>query len=345
MKTLDVVVGGQYGSEGKGHVTHRVIRNWERRSSSTILNIRVAGPNAGHTVITDEGVALPLRTIPVGVATSNTLLYIGPGSEVDVDVLMSEIRMVKDAGLSVRDRMVVHPQATLLEPKHIEAETDAQMHQQIGSTGKGIGAARSDRIMRTADLVGTAPLLRDMLAYEGVYVGAVDMESVAHVVIEGTQGYGLGLHAGFYPKCTSSDCRASDFVAMAGVNPWAVPNPTVWVCLRPHPIRVAGNSGPLKDETTWDELGLPAEKTTVTQKVRRVGAWDGELARLAVKANGANVSRGAITMLDQVFPEIAGETSRSQFPEHVMDWLLAKERELGVPISLATTGPNSGVWM
>src|SRR5699024_7444945 len=187
-------------------------------------------------------------------------------------------------------------------------EAEAGMQARMGSTGKGIGAARADRIMRTATRVGDDAGLSEIITEVGgvVFTGPqpFDMDDES-VVIEGTQGYGLGLHAGHYPFCTSSDCRAIDFAAMAGLNPWDAEQFTPWVVARVYPIRVAGNSGPLKGESSWDDLGLPQELTTVTKKVRRVGEWDADLVAAAMAANGKN-SQLAITMLDQKFEEVKG---------------------------------------
>ena len=214
MTDLHVVVGAQTGSEGKGHVTHRLIRRHRFKSPIQIANIRVAGPNAGHTVLTDEGTALPLRTIPVGVATPGVLLYIAAGSEVDLSVLESELDMCKNAGYSTLGRIFVHEEATLLEPEHIEAETG--MHERMGSTGKGIGAARAARVMRTARRVKD---VREQVHNMGVRVISektyqILIGQARVVVIEGTQGYDLGQTAGYYPQCTSSNtrapCRGSD---------------------------------------------------------------------------------------------------------------------------------------
>lgn len=357
MHQIDVVVGGQYGSEGKGHVVHRLIRQAQDRyryypvSAGCIVNIRVAGPNAGHTVITDSGVALALRTIPVGVATENVRLYIAAGSEVDLDVLMSELQMVRDVGCSVTGRLWVDPEATVLDPDHIKAETG--MHERLGSTGKGIGAARADRLMRRAARIkDLSSNMRRLLQSAGVQIGAPTLDN-SHVIIEGTQGYGLGLHAGHYPQCTSSDCRAIDFLAMAGISPWAGgdlrPPLRVWVCVRPNPIRVAGNSGPLKGETTWADLGLPEEKTTVTKKVRRVGQWDGELVREAVRANGGPpVVRLAFTMADQVVPGLAGHDGLSAEllgNDRFNYWIHRIQNDSGARVGLVTTGPNSGIFL
>lgn len=297
---IDVVVGGQFGSEAKGTVAARLL---DRHGDSLRISVRVGGPNAGHTVIDHAGNVLRLRQVPVGVIFPDCLLGIAAGSEVDLVVLRSEIEMLEACGHQVRPRLYVDPSATLLEVRHHDAEAQVQLRDRIGSTAKGIGAARADRIMRNA---ATVERLYDF--------GEVDLfntHSVAPLVraaqyanFEGTQGYGLGLHTRFYPYATSGDCRAIDVLAQVGISPW---DPKVgwvdpWVVFRPFPIRVAGNSGPLVGETSWDELGLPPEFTTVTKKMRRVGAWDTQLAYEAISENGGEVS-AAITMADQTSPE------------------------------------------
>jgi adenylosuccinate synthase len=163
------------------------------------------------------------------------------------------------------------------------------------------------------------------------------------VIIEASQGFGLGLHAGYYPHCTSRDVRAVDAMAEVGLSPTEC-HVIVWVIFRPHPIRVAGNSGPLKGETTWESLGLPVEHTTVTKKVRRVGEWDPHLAQSAIEANGGPSGwvRPVLMFADYVEPSLHGET-------HIptgMPWPMFKpfEEDLGSDIHAFGTGPGSLIW-
>ena len=335
------VVGGQYGSEGKGAVAAHLARQPHNGPTATI---RVAGPNAGHTALDDNDTPWPLRTIPAtAVANPTEQLLIAPGSEIDTTVLDHELTTLEKGGHPVNHRLTIDRQATILDPIYIEEETTLTMHERIGSTGKGIGAARAARIMRTARIWGndrpfsgdTATLAHDLLDQGG------------RIIIEGTQGYGLGLHAGHYPQCTSSDCRAIDFLAMAGLNPWhpAVDEFHIYLAIRPNPIRVAGNSGPLTGETTWDALGLPVELTTVTKKPRRVGSWDPDLVRAAVHANGgAPTVRLAVTMFDHTHPDLAGITGPIKIEDlppaarsHVWDI----EADTGASVHLLGTGPGT----
>jgi adenylosuccinate synthase len=349
---LSVVVGGQYGSEGKGAIAGHLSGPQPRPN---VVCVRVGGPNAGHTVLGEgpEGRKHPwrLRTIPVAAVTNpEATLVIAAGSEIDYDVLQLEAELLEDYGHTVWDRLYIDPQATVLEKKYIDAETEADMHNKIGSTGKGIGAARAARIMRTAKIWDDMkPWHRNQPIDTSLYLDAA-LEEGAHVIIEGTQGYGLGLHAGHYPQCTSNDARAIDFLAMAGISPWSgnVDVFRVYVVARVYPIRVAGNSGPLKDETTWEDLGLEPELTTVTRKVRRVGHWDPDLVADAVIANGgAPYVRICLTMLDHAVPETAFYTGPIELlPQPAQQWIKKVEAETGAPVAMVGTGPATiaGSW-
>lgn len=311
MSKLQVVVGGQNGSEGKGSVA-----GYLAAKEDSPLCIRVAGPNAGHSVVDPiTGVKFALRQIPVGAVTNpGATLAIAAGSEIDPYVLEEEITRLEAHHIPVRDRLLIDPAATWLTSAHKDREATSGLVGRIGSTGKGIGAARADRLMRTAQTVRQH---RTSFEYYGK-VGSVSaaagqvLNSGGTVQIEGTQGYGLGLHGEHYPQCTSSDCTALDFLQMARINPWIVQpqDMEIWIVFRPYPIRVAGNSGYLHGETTWEELGLEPELTTVTKKTRRVGLWDGGLAAAAIDANGGDSAaiRLALTMADQIDPAVAGVT-------------------------------------
>jgi adenylosuccinate synthase len=340
MSRLQVVVGGQYGSEAKGAVTARLASD-----SPSPLVVRVGGPNAGHTVIDDSGREWTLRHVPVGFVNPRALLALAAGSEINPQVLFDEINLLEDAGYEIASRLVIDPQATLLDPSHIEMEEVSTLNDRLGSTAKGVGAARADRIWRTARL--TAAMHNPMPVADVIE----DYHTTGHdVIIEGTQGYGLGLHAGNYPFCTSGDARAVDMMAQAGVSPWRwQPHELeVWVVFRTRPIRVAGNSGPLRGETTWGDLGLPEEYTTVTKRVRRVGEWDADLAWQALAANGGPSPsvRVAITMLDHMFPGVAGATTVEDLGNSAIAWLDERAKELGVlSIDMVGTGPATQVTM
>jgi adenylosuccinate synthase len=280
------------------------------------------------------------------VTNEQAILGIAPGSEIDLDVLWGEV-FHNDQDWKIQERLWIDPEATLIEEKHKDAETVIG----TGTTGKGIGAARGDRLVRNADLFGSVPpgigRMDDMSKRALMW-----LREGGTVMIEGTQGFGLGQHAGFYPFCTSSDCRAIDFMSMAGISPWAneVSQLEVWIVYRTFPIRIAGNSGPLFAEKTWDELGgltgghVQPEFTTVTQKMRRVGEWDSTLAQAAFTANGGvqgNMSvKIALTFFDYWFPELANVQRQEILgPKHLTK-LTEIGKEIGAEVELIGTGPQ-----
>lgn len=377
MKKIHVVVGGQFGSEAKGAVAAFL----STQIKNPVAGIRVGGPNAGHTVYgkcptwctehEDDSFVdchpWRLRQVPVlAVSRPDAPLIIAQGSEVDVDVLLSEVEALDDAGYRVSGRLLIDEKATIIGDEHKYQEQAAQLTDKLGSTAKGIGAARSGRIMRMALLV------RDRTFTGGEDVdysadriprawvddttrivdGWLNSGEPVDVIIEGTQGFGLGLHSGYYPFATSGNCRAIDFLQQVGVSPWhkAKPEVHVWLVVRPNPIRVAGNSGPLLEETTWEDLDLSQELTTVTKKVRRVGGWDPDLVRESIRANGGvgpNLHL-VLSMLDHLLPSVAGHAALSQFtPEQIQAARTAVfnlESTIGCPIELVGTGPRTMVW-
>ena len=157
---------------------------------------------------------------------------------------------------------------------------------------------------------------------------------------------------------TSSDCRSIDFLAMAGIDPTRCSVVvTNWIVCRVFPIRVAGNSGPMEGETSWAELGLDEERTTVTQKVRRVGTWDQDLVRRAVQANGGHNANVVITMLDQAIPELKefaerytdgydGDLNKEPVMEQVAAWIEehAAPEQIGARVAGFTFSPTQMIF-
>jgi adenylosuccinate synthase len=360
---LTVVAGAQFGSEGKGSITGYIV-NRTAHQFDEVVNIRVGGGNAGHTVYgvpcdahrkcteCDPVYGHPwrLRQVPVGAVTDlQSLLLIGAGSEIDERVLLSEIEALDRAGYNVSSRLMVDQNATILEQYHIDEEQHRKLSTRIGSTAKGIGAARVDRLWRTAETVRSGINVPVTVVETRDYLRSLtDDGNSIHVVIEGTQGYGLGLHTQYYPQVTSGDCRAIDFLAQAGLNPWGAMWDDFEVILvaRVYPIRVAGNSGPLKGETDWQTLGLPEEKTTVTKKVRRVGTWDTGLVKEAVIANGgAPTVSLAITMVDHMIPGAKDKSNPQELSDEaarmVGDLVSSVSHTCEADVIMVGTGPNS----
>ena len=343
MSNLIVVVGGQFGSEGKGAVVGHLACRYHQP-----LVIRTGGPQAGHTVVDHDGVTHKLRMLPAAVATNpGAVLALAPRAVVHPDRLEKELAEFPDRFIHVDKN------ATILEDTHRTAELE-DPDLQWGSTRQGVGAARSARLHRTAKIWGSRHQGQALAADVTALARRELRQFGGTVLVEAAQGYGLGLHTKYYPKTTSADCRAIDALADCGISPWqAGTQLTVWIVVRPYPIRVAGDSGPLHDETNWEALGLPEERTTVTNKVRRVGKWDPELLIDAVLANGGgfgspnrNRVRVWLSMADQVVPSLAGKTSISQVDSEetvaLTPWL-NRVRECGAEVWGLGTGPASAI--
>jgi len=328
---ISVVVGGQFGSEGKGKTALAIAQ----RSKAAIV-VRVGGTNSGHTAIDENGVAWALRQLPVSVLASSAVAILPPGAIIDPEIFSREVESLR----LDRKRVIVNPYATVISQSDKESERASGLIAQIGSTGSGTGAALIRRISRQR---GEAILARDHASLQD-YLGDTSeimrnaLNKNGRVVIEGSQGFGLSLfHGGFYPKATSRDTTAATFLGEAGLSPRDVDDITL--VIRAHPIRVAGDSGPL-DETSWAEIakiaGLPGdycELTTATKKVRRVGQFDPTLVRRAIEAN--NPTEIVLNHFDYVDDGVRNGI----FSVRSLDFLRTVESSIGRKIDWIGTDP------
>lgn len=318
-----VIVGLQYGSEGKGQVAGS-LADW------TDVAVRTGGPNAGHTVYHNNQ-ALQLRHVPCAVVNPNALLVMGPGALVDPEVLMEEIRMLGRMGLDVSGRFFIHKAAGVIRSHHKKSE--AGIAQSIGSTQEGVGACRISRIMRDDSFRRFGDMTHWAAISDALYLRLVN--GGGRVVLEGTQGAGLSLIHGLWPYCTSHDTTAGTIVADAGLSPRDVTH--ILGVLRTYPIRVAGNSGPMEHETTWEVLGVQPEHTTVTKKTRRVGEFEWKQLLKAVTINKPNGL--AVSFLDYLWPKNGVEDDgEKRWREFQFLWQL--KCMLGVDVYYGGTGPG-----
>ena len=280
---VTVVVGGQFGSEGKGKVAHF----FAKRTQATIA-VRVGGSNAGHTAYDTTGRMHTFRHLPTAALLPDVLCVLGPGSLIDPDVLREEL----DRIALPPQRLRIDPMAFVITEAHKEREASTGISERIGSTGSGTGAALVDRVERrsTDNLACRHPFLSRFITGPVRDTLRPALDRGERVIVEGTQGFGLSnLQSPDYPMATSRDCTAGTFVAEAALSPLDVDE--VILVIRAYPIRVAGDSGPLTAETTWGDVGRQAgrpdlvEHTTVTGRVRRVGHFSADVVRAAIAAN------------------------------------------------------------
>jgi adenylosuccinate synthase len=281
--SVTVIVGGQFGSEGKGKVADYFAR--ERHAT---IAIRVGGSNSGHTVIDKTGTARVFRVIPTPSLIGHVVCVLGAGTYIDVEVLLSEIEVAR----LPPDRLLIDPNAYVISEEHKRIESGSGLGDRIGSTQSGTGAAVLDRVARrsSAHLAQHDPQLRKFVRPVTPVLRAA-LDRGESIIIEGTQGFGLSLlHARDYPKATSRDTTAAAFVAEAGLSPFDVSE--IVLVTRAFPIRVPGESGPLPNEIDWNTLGReggweppPIEYTSVTGKVRRVARFHPAIVLEAINVN------------------------------------------------------------
>jgi adenylosuccinate synthase len=330
---ISVVVGGQFGSEGKGKVALAIAR--ETRAS---IVVRVGGTNSGHTAVDTAGTTWALRQLPVSVLAPSAMAVLPSGAIIDPEIFRSE---VESLGLE-RQRVLVSPWATVISRADKEAETEEGLVARIGSTGSGTGAALVRRIRRQHGgqiLAKDCRSLHDYLA-DTSHVMRQALNQNRRIIIEGSQGFGLSvLHGGYYPKATSRDTTAGAFLGESGLSPRDLDD--IILVLRCHPIRVAGNSGPLKGETSWAAIakkaGLPAnycELTTATKRVRRVGTFDAELVNRAIEVN--NPSRIVLNHFDYVDAGVR----EHRFNERSRKFLAMIESSIGREIDRIGISPS-----
>jgi adenylosuccinate synthase len=332
---VDVLVGGQWGSEGKGNLAFFIAPEYD-------LLVRVGAPNAGHKVCTPGGTVYTHRQLPSGTRATDSPLLLGIGAVIDVGVLMREIT---DCGISA-DRLAVDPGALVIEQNDVQRETG--LKRAIGSTGTGGGAALARRIEQRGipGAVRTAKDVPELASYMRDSASVLEEARVrgGRVFIEGTQGTGLSILHGSFPHVTSRDTTVSTLLAEVGVPPQVLRR--VIVAFRAYPIRVGGESGPMGREITWDTVarrsGLPAdllrgtEKGSVSGNPRRVAEFSWTQLRRSAKLNGATDL--ALTFADYIDARNQGARRFSQLTDETIDMIHEMESVAGAPVSFVSTG-------
>ncbi len=328
-----VVIGAQWGDEGKGKITDLL-----SRSADVVVRYQ-GGVNAGHTIVVDDKV-LKLHLIPSGILYPNTICLIGSGTVVDPKVMLKEIDMLIESDIDLSGLQLAST-AHVTMPYHRlldEAMEKKRGDQKIGTTGRGIGPTYADKSQRNGirviDLL-EEERLRERLAnplsekndlLQSVYgIKPLDPEDVIdeylkygnrlkpHVVectraihqaarskknilFEGAQGTLLDLDHGTYPYVTSSNPVSGGACIGAGVGPTLIDR--VIGVAKAYTTRVGEGPFPTELEGSINDqlCNRGGEFGTTTGRRRRCGWFDGVIGRYAVEVNGLDCL--AITKLD-----------------------------------------------
>jgi len=294
----------QFGSTGKGLLIGLI----EEKAPPGSIAVSTMAPNAGHTYVTSSGQKFIHSAVPLGALFSHfDLLGIGPGSTVDLKKLEKELQVASTHRFTDA-RVLIHDHAGVVTERMLEQDSKLVT---IGSTMKGSGSAHIEKVLRDPSR-GTCLVEHLMKSEVPQRVGYFKIQVVSHqrwlfemqkhmrenpqaeVVIEGSQGYSLGLNSGFWPYTTYRECTPAQILADAAL-PIPLNEIELMGVLRTYPIRVAnrfdaegnqiGTSGPGysdQKELSWEGLGLEPEYTTVTKLQRRVFSFSWVQLRVAV---------------------------------------------------------------
>lgn len=318
-----VVVGTQWGDEGKGKIVDLLM------SDAKVVVRYQGGHNAGHT-LKINGEKTVLRLIPSGMLRPAVACYIGNGVVLSPDALLSEIKELESKGIKVRNRLYISPSCPLILSCHVALDKARELHKgraAIGTTGRGIGPAYEDKIARRAVRVGDlfhperfTAKLTELLAYHNFVLTqyfkqpAVDLQVILKeakvwadalkpmvtdvaaqlhehrangdfILFEGAQGVFLDVDHGTYPFVTSSNTCVGSVVNGAGFGPRYIDY--VLGVTKAYTTRVGG--GPFPTELT-DDIGIRLadkgnEFGAVTGRPRRCGWFDAVLLRRSIELN------------------------------------------------------------
>lgn len=332
--SVNVVVGSQWGDEGKGKIVDLISKDAE------IVARFQGGANAGHTIVID-GKQFILHLIPSGILNPGVKCVIGNGVVIDPAALMEEIEMLESHGVEVKGRLFISHKAHLIMPYHKmldKAREEQKSGKSIGTTGRGIGPAYIDKAKRTGirivDLLDK-PLLEEKIRFnvkeqndilQKIYgFDSLDVDEIVdqylqfdekvdpfitdttllindsirknkNIIIEGAQGALLDIDHGTYPYVTSSNPTSGGVCTGLGIAPTKIDD--IIGIVKAYCTRV-GN-GPFPTELN-DEYGEKlrekgAEFGATTGRPRRCGWLDLVALRYSVMINGIN--KLAISKLD-----------------------------------------------
>ena len=287
---ITVVVGMQYGDEGKGKIVDFLAEK------ADVIARFAGGNNAGHTVIVGDK-KYKFHLLPSGVI-SDKLNIIGNGTVIDPNVLLKEIDEMEEKGLRIDpSRLIISSSAHVIQEKHIEE--DKAKCGNIGTTGRGIGPCYRDKIIRNGLRMGEYVKNNEKLkpfVKDTCFVLDRAIKDGKNILIEGAQGTLLDIDHGTYPFVTSSNPTAGGACTGLGIGPTKIDK--VVGILKAYTTRV-GN-GPFTTELFDKDGEYLAEKGhefgTTTGRPRRCGWFDSVIGRYSVIVNG--IIEIALTKLD-----------------------------------------------
>lgn len=328
-----VVLGTQWGDEGKGKIVDLLTEN-----ADAVVRFQ-GGHNAGHTIVID-GVKTALHLIPSGVMRKGVKCIIGNGVVLSITALLKEMAMLEEKGVPVRERLRISNGCPLILPIHValdQARETKRGENKIGTTGRGIGPAYEDKVSRRgvrlgdvfspgfkekvtevleyhnfmlenyynapkvdveaciAEVIAEAESIRDITINSVSEIHKI-REASGNIMFEGAQGSLLDIDHGTYPFVTSSNTTAGGVATGSGVGPLYLDQ--IMGITKAYTTRVG--AGPFPTEL-FDEVGAyladkGGEVGTTTGRARRCGWFDAVLVKHSIRINSINAI--CLTKLD-----------------------------------------------
>ncbi|GIW22946.1 MAG: adenylosuccinate synthetase [Candidatus Sericytochromatia bacterium] len=298
-----VIIGSQWGDEGKGKIVDYL-------SEKAEITVRFqGGNNAGHTVIIGSDI-FKLHHIPSGIC-QNKICVLGNGVVINLPFLITEIKQLQEKGLSVKDKLFISEKAHIITQKHqdIDKKQEENRSNKVGTTGKGIGPCYTDKVsrfgVRMIDFINNKDLIPEYSQYydliksfiiDTTYFLNKAIREGKNIIFEGAQGTFLDIDHGTYPYVTSSNTISSAACTGSGIAPKHI-NKVIGI-LKAYTTRVGNGPFPCELNNDIGEFLVNEGKEfgTTTGRKRRCGWLDLFMANYAVDING--IDYWVITKLD-----------------------------------------------
>jgi adenylosuccinate synthase len=328
---ITVVVGGQYGGEGKGKVSAYLAYR-----DGIEIACRCGGPNSSHTVVWN-GKTYRLRMMPTAAVINPRIdVYFGAGTLIHIPTLRSEIQEIGYSG-----NIFIDKRAGIITDEIVNQQRADGNYAAIGSTLTGTGYASAMRCLRTLRLAGKFPELQDWVCDLTPHL----MKAVGKgrkILVEGHQGYGLSNYHGDYPFTSSRDSTAASMLAELGLGPIQKSLKIVLVA-KMFPTR--NHQGELCEEiplSEADSMGIReygGGSFGLGDRRRRVGLIDLGLLARAVFANSA--SEIALTGIDYLYHELRGKIEVKEVHSEAMKIIDGFKKKTGAKVNYLSTGPET----
>ncbi|MCS7297379.1 MAG: adenylosuccinate synthetase [Bacteroidia bacterium] len=380
---VDVVIGLQWGDEGKGKVVDALAGDYP------VVARFQGGPNAGHTLYLNEQKVV-LHQVPAGIFHEGVYCLIGDGVVLDPEVLLKEVEGLRQLGISAEERLVIGKGVHLILPVHRWIEEVSREGEKIGTTRRGIGPAYADRYARRGLPVGWIDradfpaLVQELTAYHAARFPEGEAPSLSErfwegiellrrlqqvqvsewlprfnrVLAEGSQGTMLDIFAGTYPYVTSSHTTVAGVISGLSIPPQSIRE--VYGVLKAYTTRVGGGPFPTEvfgAEAQWlQDRGN--ERGSTTGRLRRCGWLDIVALRYAIQING--VTRLTLTKADVLcgLPTVKVRIGGTDDHPHYIslpgwksladpafeEFVRFIEQETNLPVWSISTGPTRTDW-